>query len=64
MPDLHVSISDRDWPNLDLIVKAGPRVVTEKARFDQAETKFQEVVSSVVKELVSSTNQRRKSNGY
>lgn len=61
--NIEVTINDREWPELILVVKVGLQVRTEKARFDEAEVKFNTTVNEFVKNAVSSAVQRRKQNG-
>jgi len=60
---VEVTIDDKDWPRMSLIVKHGTRVQKETALYDVASTKFTVIVQNFLNQAVERSIQRRKSNG-
>ena len=61
--NLEITISDRNWPELELIAKLGPSVRKVTARCDQAERIFKSETDQFIKSVVQMQIERRKANG-
>ena len=60
---VEVTVDDKDWPRMSLIVKHGTRVQKETALYDVASTKFTVIVQNFLSQAIDRAIQRRKANG-
>ncbi len=60
---VEVTIDDREWPRMSLIVKQGTRVQKSEALYDVASTKFTVIVQNFLSTAIDRAIQRRKGNG-